>query len=80
MGWDLGGTWEQSDQLDAIQFTKANLDLSTLRNGNQCVSLFSGVHRRSGTARPHRRLPRRHACRRQPAGNQNSEGYRWIMR
>ena len=32
--------------------------------------LFSGVHRRAGPARPHRRLPRRHARRRQPTGEE----------
>ena len=36
--------------------------------------LFPGVHRRAGPARPHRRLPRRHARRRQPTGEVEATG------
>lgn len=44
---------------------------------SKCLSLLwsPGVHRRAGPARPHRRLPRRHARRRQPAGKEGTGGF-----
>ena len=36
-------------------------------------ALCPGVHRRAGRARPHRRLSRRHARRRQPAGKEGTD-------
>ena len=42
---------------------------------SKCLSLLwsPGVHRRAGPA--HRRLPRRHARRRQPAGKEGTGGF-----